>query len=61
MKLQQVFLVLPEPIDNLTMLIEDKVTRKKMGENGIKKIQENFNWERLLDDFNKDILKLVHK
>ena len=49
-----------ELIKNLLMLIEDKALRNKLGENGIKKIHNKFNWKVILDRFNEDLLNLVY-
>ena len=49
-----------ELIDKLTMLIEDKGLRIKLGENGAKKIHQNFKWDDIMNNFNSDILKLVN-
>jgi glycosyltransferase involved in cell wall biosynthesis len=48
-----------ELIDNLIMLIEDKNLRMKLGERGYKKISQNFIWDDLMRNFNKDLLNLV--
>ena len=48
-----------ELIDNLTLLIQDKNLRKNLGENGIKKIYEKFQWEILMQNFNNDLKKIV--
>ena len=46
-----------EILDNFITLIEYKALRKKLGENGLKKINYRFNWKKLMSDFNKDLLK----
>ena len=46
-------------IDNLIKLIEDKSLREKLGENGLKKIYEKFQWETLMKNFNNDIKQIV--
>jgi glycosyltransferase involved in cell wall biosynthesis len=45
-------------VEKLTILIEDKALRKKLGENGFKKINQNFLWDGLMNKFNKEILKI---
>ena len=45
-------------LDKLIMLIEDSSLRKRLGENGIKKIQQRFRWEVLMEKFNNEILDL---
>lgn len=47
-----------ELLDKILTLIEDQNLRKKLGENGIKKINSEFKWEVIMDEFNK---KLVNK
>lgn len=46
-----------EILDNFITLIEDKATRKKLGENGFKKINQRFNWNNLMSEFNKNLHK----
>lgn len=46
-------------IENLIILIEDKDLRKKLGENGFKKIAQKFRWEDLMTKFNNNMLNLV--
>ena len=46
-------------IEKLNILIEDKGLRKKLGENGFKKINQHFRWEKLMEDFNYDLLKII--
>ena len=46
-------------IEKLNILIEDKDLRKKLGENGFKKINQYFQWDTLMDNLNKDLLELV--
>lgn len=46
---------------NLNTLIEDKNLRKKLGDNGFKKINEKFRWDSLMNKFNNDLLHLVSK
>ncbi|MFX0186758.1 MAG: glycosyltransferase family 4 protein [Candidatus Hodarchaeota archaeon] len=44
-----------ELVTKLIMLIEDKSLRTKLGENGLKKINQNFKWEAIMEDFNTDL------
>lgn len=46
-----------ELVDKIIQLIEDKNLRKKLGETGLKKIQQNFRWENIMNEFNLDISK----
>lgn len=46
-------------IEKLTILIEDKVLRKKLGEKGLKKINQKFLWKVLMTKFNEEILKCI--
>ena len=48
-------------IDKILKLIEDKTLRKKLGENGLKKIYSNFRWEELMKKFNNDIENVYFK
>ncbi|MFX1453205.1 MAG: glycosyltransferase [Promethearchaeota archaeon] len=41
--------------DNFIMLIEDKNLQRRLGENGFKKIQNEFRWEDIMERFNKDL------
>jgi len=45
-------------IDKLTSLIEDKNLRRKLGENGYLKVNQEFRWENLMLQFNEDLKKL---
>ncbi|MHA1292372.1 MAG: glycosyltransferase [Promethearchaeota archaeon] len=45
-------------INSLNILIEDKLYRNKLGENGFKKIHREFRWEKLMSEFNRDIKDL---
>jgi len=49
-----------EIVNKLNLLIEDKSFQRKLGENGIEKIHKSFNWEKILEEFNRDIVKLVN-
>ena len=44
-----------EIIEKTSILIEDKGLRSRLGENGLKKINEVFLWDNLMNNFNKDI------
>jgi teichuronic acid biosynthesis glycosyltransferase TuaC len=46
-------------VSNMNNLIEDKDLQKQLGERGIQKIYEKFNWDIILEQFNKDLLSLV--
>ena len=46
-------------IDNLNVLIEDKALRNKLGENGLKKINQKFLWEKIMNKFNQELIKSV--
>lgn len=48
-------------VNNLNYLIEDKALQKQLGERGINKIYEKFNWDIILQQFNGDLLSLVKK
>ena len=48
-------------VNNLNYLIEDKALQKQLGERGINKIYEKFNWDIILQQFNRDLLSLVKK
>lgn len=48
-------------VNNLNYLIEDKPLQKQLGERGINKIYEKFNWDIILQQFNRDLLSLVKK
>jgi hypothetical protein len=41
------------------MLIEDKNLRKKLGENGIKKINQKFQWDKIMTKFNQELLQIT--
>jgi len=41
------------------LVFHDKNLRKNLGENGIKKIYEKFQWEILMQNFNNDLKKIV--
>lgn len=45
-------------LDKLIMLIEDSTLRKRLGENGMKKIQQKFRWEVLMEKFDNELLDL---
>lgn len=47
-----------EVISKLTTLIEDKSFSRKLGENGLKKVEREFLWENIIDKFNNDLIKL---
>ncbi len=47
-----------ELVDKLTMLIEDKSLRAKLGENGYKKINQSFTWEAIMKNFNTDLKEI---
>jgi glycosyltransferase involved in cell wall biosynthesis len=42
-------------IDKLNILIEDKALRKRLGDKGVKKINNKFQWKKLMVKFNKEI------
>jgi len=44
-----------EIIEKLNILIEDKILRKKLGDNGIKKIDNKFQWKNIMAKFNEEI------
>ncbi len=46
-----------ELVNNLINLIEDKSLRSKLGEKGLQKIKQNFNWVTIMENFNNDIIK----
>ena len=46
-------------IDNLNNLLEDKDLRRKLGENGLKKIYQKFRWEDLMSKFNNNMLHVI--
>ena len=48
-----------ELFDNLISLIEDPSLRKKLGENGLKKIETRFRWEDLMTNFNTELSNLI--
>ncbi len=50
-----------ELINNIINLIEDKNLRSKLGENGLKKIYNNFQWESIMKDFNTEISNFKSK
>ena len=45
-----------EIILKFNALLEDKSLRRKLGENGLKKINQKFNWEKIMIEFNKELL-----
>ena len=47
-----------ELIEKLIMLIEDKSLRAKLGENGIKKVNQNFKWEDIMNNFNTNLKEI---
>jgi len=46
-------------INKMSILIDDENLRKKLGENGLKKIHNEYKWECLMEDFNNNITELV--
>ncbi len=42
-------------IDKMLMLIEDKKLRNKLGEQGLKKVHQEFRWELIMKNFNQDL------
>ncbi len=44
----------------LSILIEDKSLRTKLGKNGIEKINQKFRWEKIMKDFNRDLVQLIN-
>ena len=44
-----------ELFNKLTWLIEDKSLRKKLGEIGLKKVQNEFNWDIIMTKFNREL------
>ncbi|MFX1394829.1 MAG: glycosyltransferase family 4 protein [Promethearchaeota archaeon] len=48
-----------ELVNKLTNLIDDKNFRMKLGSNGLRKINENFQWEKLMKNFNENINKII--
>ena len=46
-------------IEKLTVLIEDKSLRQKLGNNGLRKINEKFRWDVLMSNFNKEISQFL--
>jgi len=46
-------------IENLISLLEDKNLRRKLGENGFKKIYQKFRWEDLMSKFNNDMQQVI--
>lgn len=47
--------------ENITSLIEDKSLRKKLSENGLKKVIANFNWETIMKKFNDNLYYVLQK
>jgi len=43
----------------LNTLIEDRNLRRKLGENGFKKINQKFHWEKIMTNFNNDLLHII--
>ena len=50
-----------EVIDYFSMLIEDKKLRSKLGQNGLNKINKDFRWEEIMEEFNNDITNLENR
>ncbi|MFX0071608.1 MAG: glycosyltransferase family 4 protein [Candidatus Hermodarchaeota archaeon] len=50
-----------EIIDEFTMLIEDRRLRNDLGETGLKKIHDEFQWKSIMEAFNNDIENLYNK
>jgi len=50
-----------EIIEKLNMMIEDKNLRKKLGNNGINKIDNKFQWKTLMAKFNEEITETLIK
>ena len=48
-----------EIINKVSMLIEDKNLHERLGEAGLKKVYQDFNWDVVLNKLNKDLLELV--
>lgn len=46
-------------VDNLLKLIEDRALRKKLGQNGLKKINQKFRWDNLMIKFNQEICQIA--
>lgn len=46
-------------ISKINSLIEDKSLRKKLGDNGLKKIYKSFRWVDLMSKFNNEILNSI--
>ena len=46
-------------LKNLTSLMEDSTLRRKLGENGLKKINQKFSWEKIMNKFNQELIKSV--
>ncbi len=48
-----------ELITKLTNLIDDRDLRMKLGTNGLNKIKEKFQWEKLIRNFEDDVSKII--
>ena len=48
-----------ELINNVTNLIEDRNLRIKLGENGLKKINQHFKWNIIMENFNNELLEFL--
>ena len=48
-----------ELVNKLTTLIDDKSLRMTLGSNGLKKINENFQWEKLIKNFSENMSDII--
>ena len=48
-------------ISGINTLIEDKTLRRNLGENGLKKIDIKFRWDKIMYEFNKELFQTINR